>query len=172
MFGCIRYRKTGSKYFSFKMKFSFSVMMTATAAAAAAESLSRVRLCAAPQTAARQAPPSLRFSRQEHGSGLPCPSPMRESEKGEGSRSVVSHSSRPHGLQRTRLLRPWEFPGKSTGVGCHVLLQCVKVKREREVAQSCPTLRDPMDCSAPGSSAHGSFQARVLEWAAISFSNA
>ena len=80
---------------------------------------SRVRLCATPETAAHQAPPSLGFSRQE------------------------------------------------TGVGCHFLLQCMKVKSEREVAQSCPTLNDPMDCSLPGSSTHGIFQARVLEWGAI-----
>ena len=70
-----------------------------------------------------QAPPSLGFSRQEHWSGLPFPSPMHESEKWKWNRSVVSDSSRPHGLQPTRLLRPWDFPGKSTGVGCHCLLQ-------------------------------------------------
>ena len=80
---------------------------------------SRVQLCAIPQTAAPQAPLSLGFSRQEHWSGLPFPSPMHESEKGKGSRSVVSDSQRPHGLQPTRLLHPWDFPGKSTGVGCH-----------------------------------------------------
>ena len=79
-----------------------------------------VRLCATPQTAAHQAPPSLGFSRQEHWSGFPFPSPMHESES--------------------------------------------------EVAQSCPTLSDPMDCSPPGSSVHGIFQARVLEWGAIAFS--
>ena len=66
--------------------------------------------------------------------------------------------------------RPWESPGKSTGVGCHFLLQCMKVKSESEVAQSCPTLSDPMDCSPPGSSIQGIFQARVLEWGAIAFS--
>ena len=71
--------------------------------------------------AARQALPSLGFSRQEHWSGLPFPSPMHESEKWKWSHSVVSNSSRPHGLQPTRLLRPWDFPGKSTGVGCHCL---------------------------------------------------
>ena len=76
-----------------------------------------------PKTAAHQAPPSLGFSRQEHWNGLPFPSPMQESEKWKWSRSVVSDSSRPHGLQRTRLLRPWDFPGKSTGVGCHCLLR-------------------------------------------------
>ena len=83
---------------------------------------SRVRLCATPQTAAHQAPPSLGFSRQEPGSGLPFPSPMHESETWKWSRSVMSDSSRPHGLQPTRLLRPWDFPGKSTGVGRHCLL--------------------------------------------------
>ena len=77
---------------------------------------SRVRLCATPQTAAHQAPPSLGFSRQEHWSGLPFPSPMHESEKGKWSRSVVSDSSWPHRLQPTRLLRPWDFPGRSIGV--------------------------------------------------------
>ena len=82
---------------------------------------SRVRLCATPETAAQQAPPSLGFSRQEHWSGLSFPSPMHE------------------------------------------------VKSESEVAQSCPTLSDPMDCSLPGSSVHGIVQARVLEWGAIAF---
>ena len=83
---------------------------------------SRVRLCAAPQAAAHQAP------------------------------------------------RPWDSPGKNTGVGCHFLLQCMKVKIESEVAQSCRTLRDPMDCSLPGSYIYGIFQARVLEWGVIAFS--
>ena len=64
----------------------------------------------------------------------------------------------------------WDSPGKNTGVGCHCLLQCMKVKSASEVAQSCPTLSDPMDCSLPGSSVHGIFQARVLEWGAIAFS--
>ena len=67
--------------------------------------------------------PSLGFSRQEHWSGLPFPSPMHESEKWKWSRWVVSDPQRPHGLQPTRLLRPWDFPGKSTGVGCHCLLR-------------------------------------------------
>ena len=84
--------------------------------------------------------------------------------------SVVSNSVQPHTWQPTRLLCPWDPPGKNIGVGCHFLLQCMKVKSEREVAQLCPTLRDPMDCSLPGSSVHGIFQARVLEWIAISFS--
>ena len=78
-------------------------------------------------------------------------------------------SVRLHRRQPTRLPRPWDSPGKNTGVGCHFLLQCMKVESEREVAQSCPTLSDPMDCSLPGSSVHGIFQARVLDWAAIAF---
>ena len=77
---------------------------------------------------------------------------------------------RPHRRQPTRLPRPWDSPGKNTGVGCHFLLQCMKVKRESEVTQSCLTLSDPMDCSPPGSSVHGIFQASVLEWGAIAFS--
>ena len=84
--------------------------------------------------------------------------------------SVVSDSVRPHRWQPTRLHHPWDSPGKNTGVGCHFLLQCMKVKSQSEVAQSCPTLGDPMDCSLPGSSVHGIFQARVLEWGAIAFS--
>ena len=66
--------------------------------------------------------------------------------------------------------RPWDSPGKNTGVGCHFLLQCMKVKSGSKVTQSCLTLHDPMDCSLPGSSVHGIFQARVLEWGAIAFS--
>ena len=76
-----------------------------------------------------------------------------------------------HRWQPTRLPSPWDSPGKNTGVCCHFLLQCMKVKSEREVAQSCRTLSDPMDCSLPGSSIHGIFQARVLEWGAIAFSD-
>ena len=72
--------------------------------------------------------------------------------------------------QLTRLPRPWDSPGKNTGVGCHFLRQCMKVKSESEVAQSCPTPNNPMDCSLPGSSVHGIFQARVLEWGAVAFS--
>ena len=78
--------------------------------------------------------------------------------------SVVSDSVRPHRRQPTRLPHPWDSPGKNTGVGFHFLLQCMKVKSEREVTQLCPTLSDPMDCSPPGSSIHGIFQARILEW--------
>ena len=76
-----------------------------------------------------------------------------------------------HGLQPTRFLCSWNFPGKNTGVGCHFLLQCMKAKSESEVVQSFLSPSDPMDCSLPGSSNHGSFQARVLEWGAITFSN-
>ena len=82
----------------------------------------------------------------------------------------LSDSVRPHRPQPTRLRHPWDSPGKNTGVGCHFLLQCMKVKGESEVAQLCPTPSDPMDCSLPGSSIHGIFQARVLEWGAIAFS--
>ena len=82
----------------------------------------------------------------------------------------MSDSVRPHRRQPTRLPRPWDSPGKNTGVGCHFLLQCIKGKSESEVAQSCLTLRNPMDCSLPGSSVHGIFQARVLEWGAIPLS--
>ena len=94
---------------------------------------SRVRLCATPETAAHQAPLSLGFSRQEHWSGLPFSSPMHESEKWKWSRSVVSNPQRPHGLQPSRLLHPWYFPGKSTGMGCHCLLQHI-----------CPVLISPV----------------------------
>ena len=83
----------------------------------------------------------------------------------------MSDSEQPHRRQPTRLPHPWNSPGKNTGVGCHFLLQCIKVKSESEVTQSCPTLRDPTDCSLPGSSVRGIFQARVLEWGAIAFSN-
>ena len=84
---------------------------------------SHFQLCATPETEAHQAPPSLGFSRQEHWNGLPFPSPVHESEKWKWSRSVVSDPQRPYGLQPTRLLRPWDFPSKSTGVGCHCLLR-------------------------------------------------
>ena len=82
----------------------------------------------------------------------------------------MSDSVRPHRRQPTRLPGPWDSPSKNTGVGYHFLLQCMKVKSESEVAQSCLTLSDPMDCSIPGSSVHGIFQARVLECGAIAFS--
>ena len=78
-------------------------------------------------------------------------------------------TSRPHGLQPTRLLRPWDFPGKSTGVGCHCLLRSPAAAAAKSL-QSCLTLSDLVDCSLPGSSVHGIFQARVLEWGTIAFS--
>ena len=84
----------------------------------------------------------------------------------------MSDSVRSHRWQPTRLPRPWDSPGKkNTGVGCHFLLQCMKVKSESEVTQLYPTLSDSMDCSLPGSSIHRVFQARVLEWGAIAFSD-
>ena len=83
----------------------------------------------------------------------------------------MSDSVRPHKQQPTRLPRPWDSPGKNTGVGCHFLLQRMKVKSQSEVAQLCLTLSDLMDCSLPGSSIHGIFQARVLEWGALAFSS-
>ena len=83
------------------------------------------------------------------------------------SHSVMSDSVWPHRRQPIRLPCPWDSPGKNTGVGCHFLLQCMKVKSESVVAQSCPTPSDPMDRSPPGPSVHGIFQARVLEWVAM-----
>ena len=80
----------------------------------------------------------------------------------DAAASVMSHSVRPHRRHPTGLPRPWDSPGKNTGVGCHFLLQCMKGKSESEVAQLCPTLSDPMDCSLPGSSIHGIFQTRVI----------
>ena len=82
----------------------------------------------------------------------------------------MSDSVRPHRRQPTRLPHPWDSPGKNTGVGCRFLLQCMKVESESEAAQSCLILSDPMDCSLPGSSIHGIFQARVLEWSATALS--
>ena len=117
---------------------------------------------------------SLRLHESQH-PRPPCPSPT----PGVHSKSrrciimllplLLSRFSRvrlcaTHRRQPTRLPCPWAFPGKNTGVGCHFLLQCMKVKSESEVRQSCPTLSDPVDCSLPGSSAHGIFEAKVLEW--------
>ena len=140
--------------------------------------------------AAHQALPSRGFSRQEHWSVLPCPSPGRESEKWKGSRSVVSDPQRSHGLQTSRLLHPWDFPGKITGVGCHCLLRMSYLKPSKthpkisvnvipfiglaaaKSVQACPTLCNPIDGSPPGSPVPGILQARTLEWVAISFSSA
>ena len=85
--------------------------------------------------------------------------------------SVMSNSVRPHRQQPTRLLCPWDSSDKNTGVGCHFLLPCMKVKSESELAQSFLTLSDPMDCSLPGSPVHGISQARVLKWGTIAFSD-
>ena len=93
-----------------------------------------VRLCETPETAAHEAPPSLGFSRQEHWSELPFPSPVLKVES-ESKVSVVSDSVQPHRLQPTRLPHPWDSPRKNTGLGCHFLLPCMKVKSESEVAQ-------------------------------------
>ena len=108
------YNKLSWKDIFFKIKSSMLLLLS---------HFSCVRLCVTPQTAVHQSPASLGFCRQEHWSGLPFPSPIQESEKWKWSRSVVSDLSWPHGLQPTRLLHPWDFPGKSTGVGCHCLLQ-------------------------------------------------
>ena len=153
----------------------------------------RVQLFANLGTVAHQVPLSMGFSRHKYYSGLPCPPPgdlPNLSLLGLLHWQVGSLPLAPPGKtikltaaaakslqscptlcdqrqQPTRLPHPWDSPGKSTGVGCHFLLQCMKVKSESEVAQSCPTLSDPMDCSPPGSFAHGIFQARILEWGAI-----
>ena len=82
----------------------------------------------------------------------------------------MSNSVQTNRWQPTRLLRSWDSLGENTGVGCLFLLQCMKVKSESEVSQLCLTLSDPMDCNPPGSSVHGIFQARVLEWDATAFS--
>ena len=152
-------------------------------------------------TTACQASLSMAFSRQEYWSGLPFHSFSRRSFwprnwtwvfcivgtfftnwatreapiKCYATAAAKSPQLCPtvwlHRRKPTRLPCPWDSQGKNTGVGCHFLLQCMKVKSESEVAQSCPTLSDPMDCSLPGSSFHGIFQARVLEWVAIAFSD-
>ena len=112
-------------YFFWKYLSSNLEQMPKTPIAAAAKSLQLCLTLCDPETAAHQAPLSLGFSRQEYWSGLPFRSPIHGSEKWKWSRSVVSDSSQPHGLQPTRLLRPWDFPGKSTGVGCHCLLRYI-----------------------------------------------
>ena len=102
--------------------------------------------------------------------GFPGGSEDKGSACDVGDAGSIPGWGRSPGQQPTRLPRPWDSPGKNTGMGCHFRLQCMKVKSESEVAQSCPTLSDPMDCSLPGSSVHGVFQARVLEWGAIACS--
>ena len=134
--------------------------------------LSHVRLFETPWTAAHQATLSMGFSRQEYWSGVPLPSPQQCLLLLLLSRfSRVQLCATPKMAAHQAPLRPWDSPGKNTGVGCHFLLQCMKVKSESEVTQSCLTLSNPRDCSPPGSSVHGIFQARVLEWGAIAFSN-
>ena len=152
--------------------------------------------CATPWTIACQPPLLMEFFRQGYWSRLPFLIPEDLPDPGIKPMSPASPAGgffttappgkprtellllllsrfnrvRPHRRQPTRLPRPWDSPGKNTGVGCHFLLQCRKVKSESEVAQSCPTPSDPMDHSPPGSSIHGIFQARILEWGAIAFS--
>ena len=123
-------------------------------------------------TAAHQVPPSMGFYRQEYWSGMPSPSPsILLASAAAAAKSLQSCPTlQPRRQQPTRLPSPCDSPDKNTGVGCHFLLQCMKVKSESEVAQSCPTLSDPMDSSLLGSSIHGIFQARVLEWGDIAFS--
>ena len=136
------------------------------------KSLSRVRLFAIPWIAAYQAPPSMGFSRQESWSGVPLPSPSNR------LLLLLLLLSR---FSRVRLCATPEtaahqappslgFSRQEHWSGCCLLLQCMKVKRENEVAQSSPTLSDPVDCSPPGSSLHRILQARVLEWDATAFS--
>ena len=119
----------------------------AAAAAAAAKSLQSCPTLCDPQMAAHQAPPSLGFSRPEHWGGLPFPSPMHGSGKWKWSCSVVSDSSWPHGLQPTRLLHPWDFPGKSTGMGCHHLL-CKNPERNAIKMISQWVLQSSLEVSA------------------------
>ena len=119
---------------------------------------------------------SMGFSRQEYWSGVPSPSPRTTTTLLINYAAAAAElfqscpTQRPHRQQPTRLPSPWDSPGKNTGVGCHFLLQCMKVKSESEVAQSCLTLSDPTDCSLPGSSVYEIFQTRVLEWVAIAIS--
>ena len=128
---------------------------------------SLVQLFATPWTVAHQSSLPMRFSRQEYWSVLPFPPPGDLPDPGFEPVSLMSPALA-GGFFTTSA--SWEPICLFTGVGCHFLLQCMEVKSESEVAQSCPTLSDPMDCSLPGSSIHGIFQARVLEWGAIAFS--
>ena len=110
------------------------------------------------------------MAQETHTGALYQPRGVGWGERGAAKSLQSCPTLRPHRRQPNRLPGPWDSPGKNTGVGCHFLLQCMQVKSESEVAQSCSTLRDPMDCSLPGSSVHGILQARVLEWGAIAFS--
>ena len=157
----------------------------------AVQSLSRVWLFVTPWTAAHQASLFLTVSQDllkltspvgnwnyaSLCSGFPGGAGGEESTSQCRRHKLLSRFSRvrlcatrPHRWQPTRPRRTWDSPGKITGVGCHFLLQSMKVKSESEVTQSCPTLSYPMDCSLPGSTVHGIFQARVLEWGATAFS--
>ena len=156
------------------------------------KSLSRVLLFVTPWTASYQSPLSVRFSRQEYWSGLPCsppgdlpnpgikPTSLTSPALAGGFFTTAAAAKSPQSCPTLCDLIdgsppgspcPWDSPGKNIGVSCHFLLQCMKVKSESEVTQSCPTLSDRIDCSLPGSSVHGIFQARVLEWGAIAFSD-
>ena len=120
----------------------------------------------------------MRFPRQEYWNGVLFPTTKDLPDPGIQPVSLESPAAAAVKLLQlcstlydpTRLPHPWDSPGKNTGVGCHFLLQCMKVKTESEIAQSCPTLSNPMDYSPPGSSIHGIFQVRVLRWGAIAFS--
>ena len=125
---------------------------------------SHVQLCVTPQMAAPQAPPSLGFSRQEHWSGLPLPSPNEGKVKVK-LLSCVQLLATPWTAAHLAL-HPWDFPSKRTGVGCHCLLQCMKVQSESEVTQSCLTLSDPMDYSPPGPPSMGF--SRQEYWSGVS----
>ena len=122
---------TGRVCINSKELFFWSCFHSQLAAAAAAKSLQLCRTLCDPIDSSPPGSPSLGFSRQEHWSGLPFPSPMHEGEKWKWSRSVVFDSFRPHGLQPTRLLRPWDFPGKSTEVGCHLLLHTASLQNHK-----------------------------------------
>ena len=113
-----------------------------------------------PRSATQTLLPSYNFTTLQ---GWP-PKPSNQTSAAAAKSLQSCPTVQPYRRQPTRLPRPWNSLGKNTGVGCHFLLQCMKVKSESEVTQLCPTLRDPMDCSLPGSSVHGIFQARVLEW--------
>ena len=114
--------------------------------------------------AAHQTPLSLGFSRQEHWSGLPFPSPMHESEKSKWSCSVMSDPQWPHGLQPSRLLHPWDFPIKAYSI-LNFMPSPSSLLIESESVKSLSYVRlwDPMDCILPGSSVHGILQAGILE---------
>ena len=126
------------------------------------KSLSHVRLFVTPWTVAHQAPLFMGILQARILEWIAAAAAAKSL---QSCLTLQSHRRQP-----TRLPCPWDSPSNNTGVGCHFLLQCIKMKSESEVAQSCLTLSDPMNHSLPGSSVHGIFQARVLEWGAIAFS--